>query len=76
MPGLFRGLSGALSIGVGLLVLLLPETSNQPLPTTVEEIEGWPLSPSGGSGQKECTRGKRADFPSALRDGEVDVTKI
>ena len=38
LPGV---LFGGLSIGVGLLVLLLPETLNKPLPQTIEDIENW-----------------------------------
>ena len=38
LPGI---LFGALSIGVGLLALLLPETLNRPLPQTIEDIENW-----------------------------------
>jgi OCT family organic cation transporter-like MFS transporter 4/5 len=32
---------GGLSIGGGLLTLVLPETLNRPLPQTIEDIEEW-----------------------------------
>ena len=38
LPGI---LFGGLSIGVGLLVFLLPETLGKPLPQTIEDIENW-----------------------------------
>ena len=38
LPGI---LFGTLSIVVGLLTLLLPETLNRPLPQTIEEIDMW-----------------------------------
>ena len=41
MPGLVRGACGALSLLVGFLVLLLPETFMRPFPKTISEIEGW-----------------------------------
>ena len=38
LPGL---LFGALAIGGSLLILLLPETLNRPLPQTIEDVENW-----------------------------------
>lgn len=38
LPGV---LFGALSIAVGILALVLPETLNRPLPQTIEDIENW-----------------------------------
>lgn len=38
LPGI---LFGVLSVIVGLLTLLLPETMNRPLPQTIEDIENW-----------------------------------
>lgn len=40
-PWLPGPLFGILSIAGGLLVLLLPETNNRPLPQTIEDIEQW-----------------------------------
>ncbi len=50
LPGV---LFGGLSIGVGMLVFLLPETHNKPLPQTIEDIENW-SKPT----PKESTKGK------------------
>lgn len=53
LPGI---LFGALSIGVGLLALLLPETLNRPLPQTIEDIDNWtrkPVSPPHGGVKPE-----------------------
>lgn len=41
LPGI---LFGGLSVVVGLLTLLLPETMNRPLPQTIEDIENWSQS--------------------------------
>jgi len=38
LPGI---LFGGLAIGGSLLILLLPETLNRPLPQTIEDIENW-----------------------------------
>ncbi|KAK2177215.1 hypothetical protein NP493_613g03003 [Ridgeia piscesae] len=38
LPGI---IFGVLSVIVGLLTLLLPETMNRPLPQTIEDIENW-----------------------------------
>jgi hypothetical protein len=42
LPGL---VFGVLSVVVGLLALLLPETLNRPLPQTIEDIENWSREP-------------------------------
>jgi len=42
LPGL---LFGGLAIGGSLLILLLPETLNRPLPQTIEDIENWSKKP-------------------------------
>ena len=49
MPWLPGILFGSLSIFVGLLALLLPETLNRPLPNTVEDIESWGKKPNVNS---------------------------
>ena len=49
MPWLPGILFGSLSIAVGLLALLLPETLNRPLPQTVEDIESWKRKPPAAS---------------------------
>lgn len=41
VPWLPGPLFGFLSVAAGLLVLLLPETLNRPLPQTIEDIEAW-----------------------------------
>jgi len=46
MPWLPGILFGGLSIGGSLLILLLPETLNRPLPQTIEDIENWSKKPS------------------------------
>jgi hypothetical protein len=38
LPGV---IFGALSVMVGLLALMLPETMGRPLPQSVEEMESW-----------------------------------
>jgi len=38
LPGI---LFGGLAIGGSLLILLLPETLNRPLPQTIEDVENW-----------------------------------
>ena len=45
VPWLPGPLFGILSVAAGLLVLLLPETLNRPLPQTIEDIEAWSASP-------------------------------
>jgi len=40
-PWLSAIVYGTVSIGCGLLVLILPETLNRPLPQSIEEIENW-----------------------------------
>jgi len=45
MPWLPGILFGGLSIGGSLLILLLPETLNRPLPQTIEDIENWSKKP-------------------------------
>lgn len=47
MPWLPGILFGGLSIGGSLLILLLPETLNRPLPQTIEDIENWSKKPPG-----------------------------
>jgi len=41
IPGL---IFAVLAFATGLLVLLLPETLNRPLPETVKEVESWTRS--------------------------------
>lgn len=56
LPGI---LFGALSIGVGLLALVLPETLNRPLPQTIEDIENWSKNkPSSPKADNERNRAK------------------
>jgi len=46
VPWLPAPLFGTLSIAAGLLVILLPETKDRPLPQTIEDIENWSKEPS------------------------------
>ena len=56
LPGI---LFGALSIGVGLLCFLLPETLNRPLPQTIEDIESWSRKqPKTPTTENDSTRPK------------------
>lgn len=41
VPWLPGPLFGILSVAAGLLVILLPETHNRPLPQTIQEVEQW-----------------------------------
>jgi len=60
LPGV---LFGGLSIGVGLLVFLLPETLNKPLPQTIEDIENW---------SKKTPKSNRHELDTV---GANDITK-
>lgn len=54
VPWLPGPLFGILSVVAGLLVLLLPETLNRPLPQTIEDIEEWSAKkPPAAGDQKE-----------------------
>ena len=54
LPGI---LFGSLSIAVGFLTLVLPETLGRPLPQTIEDIENWsrtiPKQPASDQGKHE-----------------------
>jgi OCT family organic cation transporter-like MFS transporter 4/5 len=60
LPGL---VFGGLSIGGGLLTLVLPETLNRPLPQTIEDIEEWARKDS-----------KRKSSPTA--DGQQELKPV
>ena len=67
VPWLPGPLSGSLSIGGGLLALLLPETLNRPLPQTIEDIENWSkvANDGGRNNQLGTVQSKERDTESA-----------
>ena len=65
---------GVMSVVVGLMTLILPETHQRALPTTIEEVEGWTRTVS--KEEKRAYQALMARYASSSSDRDDNVANV